>query len=921
MDDEMKAWRVAAVEALQPVPYLFTWAFEFTPPSSEAVDTAYLRKVRESQFVLWLAGASTTTPVRNEVSEALRTHRRLLVFRLPFEERDAATLALLEATPEKWSPELDSIEEFQTVLRDAIADEVVRVLEEVPSLAPLAQYERLGRESRARCASRWVMAGIERSEALAWAGDATVSPLPARLQDRQAMGLLTLVGGMGAGKSLCADRWFQQCVSWSADDHEAPVPVYLEAGDVSLPLLDAIRVGAKDFGDVDVQGANVVLEDLSRCDDVRAGRILEQAHQVSAFLPTTTILITSRPIPAVTAADRDSAIAMDPLDEEESLEVVRRAHGGDISRVRYRDWSPSLREAIRWPLFAILTGVYLRENDLVTRITYSELLTFLIERSLGLTAASRYAATSLLRRLAALSLESRDSLVPLAEVGKQAELSDLLASDLVEVRGRNMSIPLDILREWLAAQSIAKGEPGVDELLDDPKRLNRWRYPIMASIGSSSFKDSVELLAPLFARRPGLAARMISEETPEYAAGRDAMPVADVTTAGRQVRVAMDSWRLSLWPASLYLHSVDDEGRLRGLDIAARGQKLETSWRRHGAGPPVMAVETSTPIDRRQSHHIAQPSAMLTWPWNWTLSEVRSRLGHLVRAKNVPLAEGPLVCECAYAVARAVIGTGVEDGDPIPVGDMAKWLTQLRAQPGHFVSYSKWTAKGIVEFDPAQLERAVDYLTFLGLTVLEKPYPAPDYLAGLKLVDGGWLGKPVPAPHSEQEPTDTWKWFGGDDGVRDAVRRVLETSLDGYIQSAQAWFPRLQEDLAHRVLQPAEVRVRLFRPEQPGWRGEMALMLLPRERDSENVVDISVDTDDKRGLSFEDQLVWGDEQAARIEQYRPDAAWWIRPTVHQDDIPLFGRLPASRLAMLWLYLDLLDLSLIEGMRPRYSDFW
>jgi hypothetical protein len=665
----------------------------------------------------------------------------------------------------------------------------------------------------------------------------------------------------------------------------------------------------------------VVLEDLSRCDDVRAGRILEQAHQVSAFLPTTTILITSRPIPAVTAADRDSAIAMDPLDEEESLEVVRRAHGGDISRVRYRDWSPSLREAIRWPLFAILTGVYLRENDLVTRITYSELLTFLIERSLGLTAASRYAATSLLRRLAALSLESRDSLVPLAEVGKQAELSDLLASDLVEVRGRNMSIPLDILREWLAAQSIAKGEPGVDELLDDPKRLNRWRYPIMASIGSSSFKDSVELLAPLFARRPGLAARMISEETPEYAAGRDAMPVADVTTAGRQVRVAMDSWRLSLWPASLYLHSVDDEGRLRGLDIAARGQKLETSWRRHGAGPPVMAVETSTPIDRRQSHHIAQPSAMLTWPWNWTLSEVRSRLGHLVRAKNVPLAEGPLVCECAYAVARAVIGTGVEDGDPIPVGDMAKWLTQLRAQPGHFVSYSKWTAKGIVEFDPAQLERAVDYLTFLGLTVLEKPYPAPDYLAGLKLVDGGWLGKPVPAPHSEQEPTDTWKWFGGDDGVRDAVRRVLETSLDGYIQSAQAWFPRLQEDLAHRVLQPAEVRVRLFRPEQPGWRGEMALMLLPRERDSENVVDISVDTDDKRGLSFEDQLVWGDEQAARIEQYRPDAAWWIRPTVHQDDIPLFGRLPASRLAMLWLYLDLLDLSLIEGMRPRYSDFW
>lgn len=300
------------------------------------------------------------------------------------------------------------------------------------------------------------------------------------------------------------------------------------------------------------------------------------------------------------------------------------------------------------------------------------------------------------------------------------------------------------------------------------------------------------------------------------------------------------------------------------------------------------------------------------------MEEVRPRLGHAVRAKNVPMAEGPLLCEFAYEMARAVIRPDAKDGQPIPLSDVADWLAQLRAQPGHVVCYQK----GALKFDPSRLEIAVDYLERRGKTALEKPYPAPDCLAGSQLLTGSWLGRPIPSPASDSHETDTWAWFGGDSGMKEAVRSVLVAALDGYRHTVRRWFPRLRQDLAHYVLQPAEVRVRLFRPEQPGYGGRAAFMLLPRESGRrQNVFDIAVDNESRSSLAWEDHLPWAEEQTSRIAEHRPDAAWWVRPRVHQDEIPLFGRMPACRLAMQWLYVDLLELSLVDGMAPLYSTFW
>ena len=63
MRPELEPARNLAREAFLELEFTRPWAFEFTPASSEPPDESYLRKVQESDFVVWLIGDTTTQPV------------------------------------------------------------------------------------------------------------------------------------------------------------------------------------------------------------------------------------------------------------------------------------------------------------------------------------------------------------------------------------------------------------------------------------------------------------------------------------------------------------------------------------------------------------------------------------------------------------------------------------------------------------------------------------------------------------------------------------------------------------------------------------------------------------------------------------------------------------------------------------------
>lgn len=130
MNSQTADYRKEVVEAVQRVPFLQPWAFEFTPASSDGARPIYLQKVREAAIVIWLATTDTTVPVQEEVREALAIRNRLLVFKLYGAGASPETEALLNEVQRhvKWCMPGDGHGALGKAVGLAFYDEINRAI-------------------------------------------------------------------------------------------------------------------------------------------------------------------------------------------------------------------------------------------------------------------------------------------------------------------------------------------------------------------------------------------------------------------------------------------------------------------------------------------------------------------------------------------------------------------------------------------------------------------------------------------------------------------------------------------------------------------------------------------------------------------------------------------------------------------------
>jgi hypothetical protein len=407
MRREIQWARDATVETLTKNPTLVPWAFEYTPASSEAADASYLSKVREADFVVWLAGETTTLPVRDEVAEALAANKRIWAITLPADERDERTTQLLrDVRGRAKTAAANNADELRELLALTFSDEIVRALRDTPGLTRLSLLEQLGRRSRARMVSRWVAVGLETAEAIAFADDPSVGAPPSNVLPTEHCPLKILEGDVGAGKSVVAERSVQLALVEALGRASAAIPVFLHMRDASGGLEAAIRTRAEGLGDPRLQGAYVVVDGADEFTPDVAARVIEEARELTQGLPQTRILITSRPTAALRIGVPER-VKLPPLSAEQARSLVGRVCGYEITVGAEGSWPQSVRDAVRRPLFAILMGLNRRSGRSEPQTT-GELLSSLVEGAVGPTAAD---ALPVLRRLARLVLTAGSSVV------------------------------------------------------------------------------------------------------------------------------------------------------------------------------------------------------------------------------------------------------------------------------------------------------------------------------------------------------------------------------------------------------------------------------------------------------------------------------------------------------------------------------
>ena len=503
MNIDMKPAREIVVKAIESVEFGRPWAFEFSPASSESAADSYLRKVREADFVVWLVGGNTTQPVIREINEAVASGQRLLVFKLPANQRDCNTLNLIEQVGgyAKWQ-NVDRIEELSEHITRSLADEIIRGLRDPTPPSRNGKLNQDYRFSISRCKDYWISLGVEEHIALQMAeetklGDALEAPSP---------GIYSVVDVQGSGKTLAVERLFQRAVNNTLSDSSQPFPLLVSARELNESLRDYIERSLQ--GNADPFDPRVLLI-IDGVDELGTTRALDLYHQAKVYSDANqraTVVVTTRTLPGFEMSRE--AIRLNRLTEKQSIELIIRVSGQVLESRDTYQWPKSIQDAVRLPLFALMIGSLLRDNTRLTFATPGRVIEQLANKALQQAQGNTEELDRLLQELAVKSTDDGarvrlSSITPV--LAKQRLVND---SRLVEQSSDMVDFALSIFREWYAARALIEGTISIDHL---QQMSDRWLPSLSVVLNSEQDELRNSLMAHLISTDVGLASLLLKE--------------------------------------------------------------------------------------------------------------------------------------------------------------------------------------------------------------------------------------------------------------------------------------------------------------------------------------------------------------------------------------------------------------------------
>ena len=884
MNDDLEYARRIAKDAIDSLDFGRPWGFEFTPASSEDLEEAYLRKVSESDFVVWLVGNKTTDPVVNEINQCLASNRRLLVFRLPSKDRDGSTTSLLDevGSVTKWQ-DVESIDELRGYIRSTLADEVIRALRDSTPRLRNKRLTELNSWSVSRCKATWQSLGVPEEIADQLSRDNDVG----EILEFPDYGPHSVQGIMGQGKSLACHRLFQAAIQRALDDPSQPFPVMLDAKDLQGSLREHLEKECHGCADPFTQGILLIVDGV---DERGLREARELLQQVSAYTDTNQrarVVTSMRPIPGLEGIG--TTITLPTLNDDQMVNLINRISGLAIDIRNTYHWPDSMRQAAKIPLFAVMIGSRLRENPEFVYASQFRLIEDLVEDALDNATENTEELDQLLHTLAANAIDV-GAPVSLNGVSRsRAKQKLLIASRLVSETSSKADFTLPIFREWYAARALLEGTIVLDEI---EQVSDRWLLPCTMAIhlGDANFVHS--LMSDLVTTDPGLASQLLYEhdprlrnadENPEF----DPASLASAESAGEAILNALKTWNDGLGNSYGVLGPTDQHGNTAPLRIKVKQRYISTWWYHGMEVKPrlVTDFESLSEMERTPgwSMFATRVAATELWPWLFVKNYLTNSLSSGSDFLRFAHTSDDALQELSWHLALSIEGNSSSGSTKIDIERVLKHIERWRS------SNFRTLSTNFVTFPDFEVKAVNEHLKTLmadNETHIADPWPQSD----LDVVGG-----------------PLWESFS-DDQFLSRTQAIFGAALRIYDEMVRGWFAKFAFRLRMHSLMPFRLEGVLHLPTNYGDRSNgPRLMWQPR----------ILPEGDQSHATFE--LGTTAYDASDIEQYFAEESEVFSKLRNQPakEAPLFrqrslfsseiqGPRPATTLACEWLSADLRD---------------
>ena len=726
-DEELSVARGLAIKEVERYPGVKAWAFEDAPASSEQARDRYITNAGRADLVIWLIGSTTTTPIVEEVSACMRAQGKLLAFKLPAPERDDETESLIKRVSDyaTWK-NVENVEDLPAHIKSALTDEMLRRYRDPAPVNHDLFLKQKHRESIADTKRLWTTLGVPEDIAGELSDDHSVGhklTLPTT-------GMLTVNAQQGSGKTLAAQRLYQLALVNRLQDHSQPLPVFLNARNISGDLKDQIEGYTREHGTVYTQRVLVIIDGLDETGRHKANRLLNQVQSYTDANQDAAAVVMTRPLPGLEPAE--GSFVLPECNEEEFLFIASKIAGRKVNKAEIR-----LREyQSRLPLFATIVGAYLRQPMPIRGRTPSQMVSEMIRRVLDDILDNIGDTEEFLKRLAVASIASGESVekaLVAPRVTDQARIAD--SRIVVEEYGK-FDFTLAIFREWFAARALVEKSVSLEELELDS---DRWVVPLAIAINSENPTVGPEFLEKIASEDPGMAGLVLEEVKHNWSIEEPSKshPPGTAMEIGTSIRNAMENWKEGLGPLMPVLNMLDRGGNIPTLGIDVKEGWVTTGWyREHTTLANVIQLPGDLHDSSKRNLGDWPPSITSrrieptrVWPWSITHGDLSESLSKQLRSHQFALESTEGFHEFAYEFARYLRRGRFEAEDLQTSTDIIdyieKWIQILKGSPGSSVSfgYGDYPSTAL---DFEFLRERFSELSHNGIDILMDPWPAPD---------------------------------------------------------------------------------------------------------------------------------------------------------------------------------------------------